>query len=245
MVTQDDFTAARAAVDGYGGFPFSITHTAAANLIQAFARGSNTVPGASPTEFGVLLDASVIPSADGLSHPVGGKWNAAKQTTTHRLVLPDGSALSEKVEASDGLKTMWGRILWNNRAALAASAPSSWGATTLSVSDNDISFSESDNGEVVHAALGKCKFIGTLQVSLKSKAGGGFDVGALKYSGDVVDLYDFAYGAGAIGPIDVKNAARTQAGFASLTSATHPNAGRVFYTKVNINHDWFDYFGSY
>ncbi len=111
VVTEADFTAARAAVDGYGGLPFSLTHAPAAALIQAFARGSNTVPGASPTEFGVLLDASVIPSADGLSHPVGGKWNAAKQTNTHRLVLPDGSALSDKVEDSDGIKTMWGRIL--------------------------------------------------------------------------------------------------------------------------------------
>ncbi len=60
----------------------------------------------------------------------------------------------------------------------------------------------------------------------------------VKYTGSIYDLYDFAYGTGNIGPINVKNAARTQAGFATLTSGTHPHGGRIFFTQVRVDKTW-------
>ena len=222
VVTLDDFTAARAATDGYGtGNTINTFFPTAAKLIAGFARGANTITGASPPELGVLLDASTIPSVDGLSHPLGGKWNVAKQTTTHRLVLPTGSDLSEDVVGSTGLRNMYGRALWNHKAAIAAGATASWGVVKVSFTDKGFDFSISDENDQVHAALGKCNFVGSLEVSCRLKAGGGFDVGALNCYGAMVDLYDFAYGASKVtaGPFDIadpKEAARTQAGFAYL-----------------------------
>jgi hypothetical protein len=219
-------------------------------MVAGFARGASTITGSSPPEFGVLLDASTIPSPQGLSHPLGGKWNAAKQTTTHRLVLPNGSDLSEDVVDSDGLEDMYERALWNHRATIAAGATASWGVVKITFSDKDIDFSVSDTNRQVHAALGKCEFVGSLEVSCKLKAGGGFDVGALNCDGEMVDLYDFSYGApkvtvAGVDIADPKEGARTQAGFATLASAPWPDAGGVFFTKVKFGTDWFNYTGSY
>lgn len=120
----------------------------------------------------------------------------------------------------------------------------------ISFTDNDIDFSASDTNDQVHAALGKCKFVGSLEVSCKLKAGGGFDVGALNCHGAMVDLYDFAYGARKVTVLgidiaDPKEAARTQAGFATLTFSPWSDAGRVFFTKVEFGTGWFNYTGSY
>ena len=251
VVTLDDFTAARAVTDGYGtGTTINTFFPTAAKMIAGFARGATTITGSSPPESGVLLDASTIPSLEGLSHPLGGKWNAAKQTITHRLVLPTGSDLSEDVVGSTGLRDMYVRALWNYRATIAAGATTSWGVVKITFIDKDIDFSASDTNDQVHAALGKCNFVGSLEVSCKLKAGGGFDVGALNCYGAMVDLYDFAFGASKVTVLgidiaDPKEAARTQAGFATLTFSPWPDAGRVFFTKVELGTGWFDYTGSY
>jgi hypothetical protein len=44
---------------------------------------------------------------------------------------------------------------------------------------------------------------------------------------------------------DPKEAPRTQAGYATLAFAPCPDAGRVFFTKVEFGTGWFDYTGSY
>lgn len=64
------------------------------------------------------------------------------------------------------------------------------------------------------------------------------------------DLYDFAYGASQVSILgvvvaDPKEAARTQAGFSTLAGAPHPNAGRVFFVKVEFGTGWFNYNGTY
>ena len=251
VVTHDDFVNARSATDDYGtGATINTFFPTAAKMVAGFARGASTITGSSSPEFDVLLDASTIPSPDGLSHPLGGKWNTAKQTATHRLVLPTGSDLSEDVVGSTGLRNMYARALWNHRATIAAGATTSWGVVNISFTDKDIDFSASDTNDQVHAALGKCEFVGSLEVSCKLKAGGGFDVGALNCCGAMVDLYDFAYGARKVTVLgidiaDPKEAARTQAGFATLTFSPWPDAGRVFFTKVEFGTGWFNYTGSY
>ena len=68
--------------------------------------------------------------------------------------------------------------------------------------------------------------------------------------GSMVDLYDFSYGASKVTVLgidvaDPKAAARTQAGYASLTFAPWPDAGRVFFTEVQFGTGWIDYVGSY
>ena len=69
---------------------------------------------------------------------------------------------------------------------------------------------------------------------------------AINCYGVIFDLYDFAYGAPKIAILgieiaDPKNAARTQAGYASLTFAPWLDAGRVFFTKVEFGTSWKEY----
>jgi Bacterial TSP3 repeat len=251
IVTGSDFVSARTTTDNYGiGTAINTLYPTAAKMVAGFARGATTITGSSPPEPGVLLDASIIPSSAKLSHALGGKWNTANQTTTHRLVLPTGSDLSEDVVGSTGLRNMYARALWKQRSTIAAGATTSWSNVTISVTDKDIDFAASDKNDQVHAALGKCDFIGTLEVSCKLNASGGFDVNALNCYGALMDLYDFAYGGPkvtflGIEVADPKEGAKTQTGFATLASSPWPDAGRVFFVKVEIGTGWFNYIGSY
>ncbi len=251
VVTQNDYTAARATTEGYGnGFTVSVFAPTAAKLINAFGSGANTITGANPTEFGILLDASVIPSADGLAHPLGAKWNSINQANTHRIVLPSNSPLARQIVASQGVLQMYDRVLQTNIATLAATATSTWSVKTLPVDDREIDFAISDKKTELHFALGKCRVIGSLEVSYRALPAGGIEVNSLNCYGNTIDLYDFAYGAkkiflGRFEIADPKNAARTQAGNASLASAPWPDAGRVFFTKVEFGTGWFAYHGTY
>ena len=57
----------------------------------------------------------------------------------------------------------------------------------------------------------------------------------VKLSGFFMDLYDFSWPGGIVKvlgfTLDAGNATKTQAGHATLTTATHPDAGKVFYTR--------------
>jgi Bacterial TSP3 repeat len=251
VVTYSDFLSARTTTDNYGtGATVNAIYPTAAKIVAGFARGATTITGSNPPELGVLLDANIIPSPEKLAHALGGRWNAANQTTTHRLVLPTGSDLSEDVVGSTGLRNMYARVLQKYRLIIAAGATTSWGVVTISFTDKDIDFSSSDRNDQVHVALGKCDFVGSLEVSCKLNAGGGFDVNALNCYGAMVDLYDFTYGAPkvtflGIEVADPKEGARTQAGFATLASTPWPDAGRVFFTKVEFGTGLFNYTGSY
>jgi hypothetical protein len=45
--------------------------------------------------------------------------------------------------------------------------------------------------------------------------------------------------------IDVGNATKTQAGYATLTAAPHPEAGRIFYTRAATFNSGYDFFGEF
>ena len=75
---------------------------------------------------------------------------------------------------------------------------------------------------------------------------GGFNVRYVKLSGVFIDLYDFAWPGGIANvlglTIDIGNATKSQAGHATLTAAQHPDAGKVFYTRVatfNVGKNFF------
>ena len=251
VVTESDFISARTITDNYGtGSLINTTYPTAAKLISGFASGTTTITGSNPPEFGALLDASIIPSTSKLAHALGGRWNASNQATTHRIVLPTGSDLSEDVVGSTGLRNMYARVLWKQRSTIAAAATTTWSNVTISVTDKDIDFSQSDTWDQLHVTLGKCDFVGSLEVSCRRNASGGFDVSALNCYGSIIDVYDFAYGARklkflSVELADPREGAKTQAGFATLASAPWPDAGRVFFVKVEIGTGTFSYTGSY
>lgn len=242
VVTKNDSSGGRVAADNYGdGVLIDQYAPTAAAFLNAFAQGASTIAGASATTLGILLDATTIPSADGLSHPVGARWGAANTATTFEIELPSSSSLAGKIVDSSGFDSLIDRIITANKPALVAAATSSWAtAPPISFIDKDVDFRASDNKEEVHIAIGKGVFHGTLEVSYRSAPGGNIEVGSINCYGYVRDLYDWAYGAEDIEIIVVgvvgspRQCARAQAGYATLTGATYPEAGRVFFNKVNF-----------
>lgn len=77
---------------------------------------------------------------------------------------------------------------------------------------------------------------------------GGFSVRSVNLNGSFIDLYDFAWPGGSISvglvTVDVGNATKTQAGHATLTTAPHLDAGRIFYTRIGLNRGY-DFFGRF
>ena len=251
IATQSDFTAARTTTDYHAEGNLVSFYPAAAGLLKAFARGAATVPGvpAASTTWGHILDASTIPSPQGLSYALGGKWTTpANITTTCRFEFPTGSDLSEDVVGSDGITNMIGRLLSKHKATLAAAATSVESVVTLSpITDDKISFRDTDENDQVHVALGQCRFEGGLEVKVKKGTGTTLDVSEVNCWGAVLDLYDWDYHSPkpSLGPIvlgDPAEAAKVQAGYATLAATTSwPDAGRVFFTKVNFGTGWIDY----
>jgi hypothetical protein len=241
VVTENDYIDARNETEGYNGVILSATHPIAAELIGAFATGATTVSKSTSTDYSISITAGTF----GLSHPVGAIWSATNQAATHRIVYDSTTELANLVVNSNGVRSMFGRILFNNKAALIAASSPAWGVVTISYTDNNIDFASSDKARQVHAIFGKCESVGGMQVSCRLTPTGAVEIGALNCYGSITDLYDFAYSASPIANIEPKKAARTQAGFATLTSATWPNAGRFFFTKVEFGTGWINYTATY
>jgi hypothetical protein len=251
IVTQSDFDAAQTKTDDYAEGWLVSHYPAAAGFLKAFARGATAVPGvsAASTTWGHVLDASTIPSADGLSYALGGRWTTpANQTTTLRFEFPAGSDLSNKVADSVGIDMMVARLLHKHKAMIAASATSAVSIVTLnSLTDSSISFRDTDKNKKVHVALGQCKFEGGLQVKVQTGSGLALEISEVNCWGSLLDLYDWDYHspkpsfAGVVMG-DPAEAAKVQAGYATLAPSTSwPDAGRVFFTKVDFGTGWIPY----
>jgi len=238
IVTEDDYVGGRNEAESYGGGLMGVYRPLAAKIVTAFATGSTSIAGAA-TDYGVLLDAA-IPSAYGLSHPLGAKWNSLNQADTIRFVYPPSSELAGDVVNSNGLGLVIDRVIKANKAALTAIATSSWtDSVPISFVDNNLQFAASDNGEEVHVCLGACKAVGSLIVNFRARASGGIEVSSVNCYGAVEDLYDWSYGGPKLTFLgqtlaDPKQPARCQAGHATLTGAPWPDAGRIFYAKVEF-----------
>jgi hypothetical protein len=239
IVTQADYVAARVQTYNYStGTPGNFA--TAAGFLAAFATGASSIAGSGPPDTGVPLDASVIPSPEGLAHPVGGRWNADKRTTTYRIVMPASSSLAVKASQSAGFMQMCQRAISETRPYLKSQATDEWTNVPVNINDSGINFRDTDRFEEVHVALGQCKFVGVLVVSLRKNGFGSFDVGTVSCSGAYIDLYDWNYWADdiALGPVVLgspRTASKVQAGHATLTDSTHSEAGKIFFTKVDIN----------
>jgi hypothetical protein len=253
IVTANDYGAARAATEGYGGLPYNTVLPNAAKLITAFATGSKSIPGTDPTTFGNYLGANGIgtPSARGLSLPLGAKWDNANEAETHLFDFPDGSDLSEKIKQSNTIKLLTSRLISSNKAEILGFAQTGFWITHIlvDVEDENVDFKKDGSRSDMAVSLGKCRFRGNLEVEMTA-APSGFQVRYVKLSGVFIDLYDFSWPGGnievvGIPIIDVGNATKTQAGHATLTAAPYLDGGRIFYTRVATFNVGKDFFGKF
>lgn len=240
VVTEADYNAGRAATEGYGNGNL-VNHfcPTAASLVVAFATGSSTVAGASPTAFGVPISST----QPGISHPLGAVWNASNEATTHRVIFDSASPFTGKVLNSEALKEMHERIILSHLETLVNGATPAWGTVSLGFMDSDLDFSKDDDD--VRYTLGKASFVGTLEVSCRKISPTQVEVAQVNCYGSIPDLYDWAYGAddiafGIVTLASPKQAARTQAGHATLSAAPHPDAGRIFFVEVQLGTGWID-----
>jgi hypothetical protein len=226
-------------------------NTNAAKLISAFATGSKSIPGTFVL-YGNSISANGIgtPAAGGLSLPLGAKWDNANEAETHLFDFPDGSDLSEQIKASNTIKLLFRRIISSNKTEiLGFTQTGSWTTHILvDVEDQNVDFKQDGSKSDMALSLGKCKFRGDLEVEIMAVSGG-FQVRHVKLSGIFTDLYDFSWPGGIVSVLgvtfDIGNATKTQAGHATLTAAPHPDAGRIFYTRVatfNVDKEFFGIF---
>jgi len=244
IVTEDDYVSARNWTESYKT-TLAASHPTGSDLMGMFAAGGTTVPGVSSTDWGQLLDANVIPSLQGLSHPLGAKWNAINQANTFKLVFPFTSPISGKLHQSNGITILRDRLIMKIKDNLRSTATNTEQTSyPIPFEDDQINFEGSDLRSDLHLALGKCRAEGTITVKYRLNIDGSLlDIKECKIDGYVTDLYDWAYGTSLVlpvlGQIDLtKDAARTQAGHATLTNAAAPNAGRVSFTNVEIKTGW-------
>jgi hypothetical protein len=241
VVTKADFDAARLETQGYGGVPYAGVLPSTSALLNAFATGANTINGTT-TDFPIPVSANGIglTGSIGLSLPLGGRWDAANQVVSHRIVYPDASGLSDLIEQSNAIRSMYDRIITKNKAAILAAASPGFTSYTISgVTDDSLDFSK--DAREIRYSIGKCKFAGELILSMRAVPGG-FEVGQLRCNGAFSDLYDFSWPGGIIkipltfgmATVDIGNATKTQAGYATLATAPVPEAGRVFFLRVNV-----------
>jgi hypothetical protein len=253
IVTVNDYGAARAATESYGGLPYSAALPNASKLITAFATGSKSIPDTSPTIFGNYLTANGIgtPAALGLSLPLGATWNSANEASTHLFNFPDGSDLSEQIKGSKTMQLLIRRLISSNRSEILGFAQAGFWITHIlvDVEDENVDFKADGSGNDMALSLGKCGFRGNLEVEMIPNPSG-FSVRYVRLQGAFNDLYDFSWPGGqiivmGIPTIDVGNATTTQAGHATLTAAPHIEAGKIFYTRVitlNAGYDFFEKF---
>lgn len=244
IVTRNDFSTARQNAEDFatqhyhtGPFPLG------SDLLRAFAAGGTVLTGANPAVGGFIVDASVIPSPQGLSHPLGRKWNVSNTAMTHKIVYPATSVMANQVTASSGFEELVDRIITANKASLVSTATTSWATSGAIVfNDDQVAFTSGLFPSDLHLALGKCKAAGELKVKYRSLAGGKIEISEINCTGAIKDLYDWAFGIDlTVGGIRVdmpKYAARTQAGNATLAVHPWPDAGRIFFTEVELASGW-------
>lgn len=251
IVTANDYGAARAAAEGYGGFPYNFALPNAAKLITAFATGSKNIAGTDPAIFGNYISANGIgtPAANGLSLPLGAKWDNSNEAETHLFDFPDGSDLSEQIKHSKTLELLIRRLISSKRSEILGFAQTGYWITHIlvDVEDRNVDFKERPNSDMAFG-IGKCRFRGNLQVEMTAVPGG-FAVRYVKLSGFFIDLYDFSWPGGVVSvgglTLDVGNAIKTQVGHATLTATPHPDAGKIFYTRVATFNVGKDFFGKF
>ncbi len=245
IITGPDFVAGRSLTETYGNVLGGATaYPNFSALINAFAVGATTIPGTT-TEYNISINASPVgpSSTSGLSLPLGARWDAANQALLHRIVYANGSDLSLKIKNTEGIKGMYGRLISKNKAAIAAAALPTYSTYTINGAvDGELDFLKTDGNSDVFYALGKCKFAGDLQVSMRAVSGG-FEVAQVNCSGSFTDLYDYSWPGTSFlgGLVATKNCAIAQAGHASLAVVPTPDAGRIFYVKVNLGTGVIDY----
>ncbi|MCX8495664.1 MAG: hypothetical protein ORN51_05715, partial [Akkermansiaceae bacterium] len=233
IVDQGQADTSKTEAISYGGYPLTAY---SGELIDAFAKGSTTAPNAMMTS--PITIASRQPN---LSHPLGEKWNASNQDITHRFTYADGSPASNEAETSNALAEIVKNIIAENKAnMLAYTGPEEWPLSPYYNFNEtkDLVKTESLWDNVLGPAFGKIDFIGRLRVSYK-KINTTIQVGGVEVIGSFDDIYDWAYG----GPkfsflgftFDPREPAMVQAGHATLSKAPHPNAGKVFFTRVEYN----------
>jgi Bacterial TSP3 repeat len=236
VVTGPDFVAARNTTEGYSTLPgVTSFYPNYGALLNAFANGDSLIAGAA-TEFGIPINSSVgLDSTSGLALPLGVRWNASNEGSLHRIVYANGSDLSNKIRDSSAIRCMYGRLIWRYQAGIFAAATPTFSTVTINeVEDDEVDFSSILPSDAF-LVFGKCKFSGTLQVSMRSFPGG-FEVAQVNCIGSFTDLYDFQWPGPKFlgGLVDTKNCMITQTGHASLATAPKPDAGMIFYTKVNL-----------
>jgi hypothetical protein len=244
IVTKDDYVSARTWTQSYDTTLGLFLPTGTA-LMGMFATGATSAPGVSSTEWGQLLDANVIPSTQGLSHPLGAKWNTSNEAHTFKMVFPFTSPIAGDLHQSTGIVILRDRLIDAIKGQLLPIATATKQTSApIPFSDDKINFEGSDFRTDLHLALGKCRAEGTITVIYSLTFDGSkLFIHESKIDGYVTDLYDWAYGTTLVlpilGQIDLtKDAARTQAGHATLTDPGTPNAGRVFFTNVEIKTGW-------
>ncbi len=218
----------------------------AGDLIHAFADGSNTVADATRTD--TIPISSTQP---GISHPLGARWNnAANQDTTYRFTFADGTPAADNIESSLALrKLVIDTIKARKAEMLAYSGPEEWPVTpyySFSGTDNFID-SEATNSYLtvrrLGVAFGKVPIAGQLRVSYKKTGVNAIQVAGVQISGSIDDLYDWAYAGFSlkfyIYNFYAKEPAMTQAGHATLAHGIYPNAGKIFFTRVNFDTNGF------
>ncbi len=238
IVTVNDYSVARAATEGFGGLPYSLRLPIASKLITAFSTGSKIIDGAGPTTYGHVVSANGIgtPAARGLSLPLGATWDSNNQATTHRFNFPDGSDLSKEIKASKTMTSLIKRLIVQNRAELqSVSVVGSWTYhVILNLEDKQVDFDEDAKTDMAYG-IGKCNFKGSLEVET-TLIPGGLEVRFAKINGEFDDLYDFSWPGKVLKAfgftVNSGEATKTQAGNATLPGPPHPEAGKIFYTKV-------------
>ncbi|MGD9748782.1 MAG: hypothetical protein AB7V57_20745, partial [Verrucomicrobiales bacterium] len=231
IVDQGQFSSSKSTIIGYNA-PGS---EYAGDLIDGFAKGKKTIPNSTMTP-----SITISSTQPGLSHPVGGKWNASNQDTTYRFTFADGSPASNDTEGSNALKAIVQKIIGDNKAAMisAYTGTPEWPVSPYYDFSEDKDFVKTDPDDFglneLGYAFGKVTIKGKLRVSYKKTGAATIQVGAVEVIGAFDDLYDFAYGGGD----RAKQASMVQAGHATLAGTTDPDSGKVFFTRVEFNSGW-------
>ena len=228
IVTDTQFQSSKSTVIGYN----VIGTDYAGDLIEAFARGSTSVP-TTTVSTGITLSSTT----PGLSHKVGAKWDTSCNDTTYRFTFPDGVEASNHFEGSNALDQIIDEVIQDNIDALLAA-----GSGTVTTS-SQMSFTISKDLIVTEdplvgfnelgLAFGKVDITGNLRIKYSNLSATSIDVDEIEVIGDFDDLYDFAYGGGT----RARQAAMVQSGHATLSSAAEP-AGKVFFTRLEYDTGW-------
>ncbi len=233
IVTESQFEASKSTTEGYNLLGTGY----AGELIDAFAKGATTTPNASATS-----PVTVASTTPGLSHPVGAKWNASNQDTTHLFTYADGSPASNDAKTSKALAEIVKKIIADKKAdMLAYAGPEEWMVTPYYDFNEtkDLVKTESLFDNVLGPAFGKIDFVGRLRISYKKTSATTIQVGGVEVIGSFDDLYDWAYTGAKFSfllfTFDPREPAMVQAGHATLSKAPHSNAGKIFFTRVEFN----------